>query len=679
MALSLPSIKIGISTKKAYFDKTHDVSTTSDFGFVQPTLCDDVIPNTNIKLRTHSKIMLAPMPQQTFSRIQMHTTNVFVPMSDIYLAFDNQQTQTTVQSAYRSYIPNSSDCVTVKNLFYCLFLAPVLHIANTFNTNHIEPLAFTKVWEGDSNGIVEVSNVTDTYKTSLTNLLTTLRFGVNHTYHNTNTYATDLTSLIKYFSSYNYYAKPNYVTPSWENADFKLESNTLVNNKHVYVTFHLSRRGQRVMKVLNGLGYKFGLFGKTVSLLPLLAYYKAWFDKYNPPRHIQWKSTKCFYLIHSYYDLAESIDSAALTSSTPIVNRYLYFLDFLQELSDCCYTLPIDPFTACLTNPVEGNTIDKTLQIPTNETDSLDVYITRDSTPYTDSSGDSIIIKSLLKFLPMVNKYSVIGARVEQWMKAKYGISLPRNYIFGENKVSCFVDEILSSTNYQSEDKRIGNYLGERGGVSSNKNSSSESHFTAEQFGYVLQLMCIVPFGGYSQGINPSVCRINREDFYDNTLDSLGMEACPSSEFMCENNLIDSTHIIDTDSTFGFRPRLFNYKYKSNLRNGCFANGQRDSFLGYQLDRYFTVNDILADGTNVGNPPTDWQTTEELRYIGLSEDYGNYDRMFYDVKGTTDNFVIQMIQEYSITSPMLPISESYNTYDKDGLSDDNATTSISHS
>lgn len=679
MAISLPNIKIGISTKKAYFDKTHDVSTTSDFGFVQPTLFDDVIPNTNIKLRTHSKIMLAPMPQQTFSRIQMHTTNVFVPMSDVYLAFDNQQTQTTVQSAYKSYIPTSADSITVKNLFYSLFFAPTLHLANTFSTDHIEPLAFTKVWEGDSNGIVPVSNVTATYQTSLTNLLTSLQFGTPHTYHSTKTFATDLTSLVKYFSSYNYFLSPDYVTPSWDNADFKIESNTLVNNKHIYVTLHLSHRGQRVMKVLNGLGYKFGLFGKPVSILPLLAYYKAWFDKYNPPRNTQWKATKCFYLIHSYYDLAENIDNSSKSSSANTERRYLTFLDFLQQLSDCCYTLPIDPFTACLTNPLEGNQISQTSTIPVNDVDSYSVHVERDSLPYNDSSDNSIMVKAILKLLPMVNKYSVIGARVEQWLKVKYGISLPRNYVFGENKVSCFVEEILSSTNYQSEDKRIGNYLGERGGVSSNKNSSNETHFTADTFGFVLQLMCIVPFGGYSQGINPSVCRVNREDFYDNTYDSLGMEACPSSEFMCENNLIDSTHINDSDSTFGFRPRHFNYKYKTNLRNGCFANGQKDSFLGYQLDRYFTVNDILGDGTYVGNQPTDWQTTEELRFIGVSEDYGNYDRMFYDVKGTTDNFIIQMIQEYSITSPMLPISESYDTFDQDGLSDDNATTSISHS
>lgn len=679
MAISLPSIKIGISTKKAYFDKTHDVSTTSDFGFVQPTLCDDVIPNTNIKLRTHSKIMLAPMPQQTFSRIQMHTTNVFVPMSDVYLAFDNQMTKTTVQSAYKSYIPTSADSITVKNLFYSLFLAPTLYLAKTFKTNKLEPLAFTKVWEGDNNGIVPVSNVSSTYQTSLSNLLSSLLVGKNHIYHGTDTFATDMNSLVKYFSSYYYFLSPDYVTPSWENADFKVESNTLVNKKHIYVTFHLSHRGQRVMKVLNGLGYKFGLFGKQVSLLPLLAYYKAWFDKYNPPRHIQWKATKCFYLIHSYYDLGENIDTCASSAVANTEKRYLTFLDFLQQLSDCCYTLPIDPFTACLTNPVEGNTISQESSFPVNETDSYLSTIETTAVPHSDSADQSIIIKSLLKFLPMVNKYSVIGARVEQWMKAKYGISLPRNYVFGENKVSCFVDEILSSTNYQSEDKRIGNYLGERGGVSSNKNSSSETHFTADDFGFVMQLMCIVPFGGYSQGINPSVCRINRDDFYDNTFDSLGMEACPSSEFMCENNLIDSSHMFATDSTFGFRPRHFNYKYKSNLRNGCFANGQRDSFLGYQLDRYFTVNDILQDGTYVGNQPNDWQTTEELRYIGVSEDYGNYDRMFYDVKGTTDNFIIQMIQEYSITSPMLPISESYDTYDKDGLSDDNATTSISHS
>lgn len=679
MALSLPSIKIGISTKKAHFDKTHDVSTTSDFGFVQPTLFDEIIPNTSVTLRTHSKIMLAPMPQQTFSRIQMHTTNVFVPIQDVYLAFDHQQSQTSVQSAVRSYVPTKADSITIKGLFYSLFHAPALYIASTWSSTHVEPLAYTKVWLRDiATGEIEPMPLTgDTYYDSLRAHIEGLNTGPSHTYVNRPTYYTSGDNILKYCSTYNYFGSPSYISPSWENADFKIECSQSVNGKQPYVCYYLSHRGQRVMKVLNGLGYKFGLMGKEVSIVPLLAYYKAWFDKYNPPRHVQWKATKAFYLIHSYYDLAYNITHGMTSNDDLYVRRYTEFIGFLQQLSDCCYTLPIDPFTACVTNPVEGNNISQEVFSTVNNTDANNASVRKDSVPYSEYVNDSIVLKTVLKLLPMVNKYSVIGARVEQWMKAKYGVSLPRNYQFGENKVSCFVDEILASTNY--ENGTSGNFLGERGGVSSNKGSSGVTHFTSDNFGYVIQLMCIVPFGGYSQGINPSVCRLNRDDFYDNTLDSLGMEACPTSEFMCDARLINSSSYNSTDSTFGFRPRLFNYKYKTNLRNGCFANGQQNSFLGYQLDRFFTPVDYdRVKKEFVGNDPSQWQTTEELRFIGVSEDYGNYDRMFYDVNGTTDNFVIQMIQEYSINSPMLPISESYDTYDNDGLSDDNATMSISH-
>lgn len=67
---------------------------------------------------------------------------------------------------------------------------------------------------------------------------------------------------------------------------------------------------------------------------------------------------------------------------------------------------------------------------------------------------------------------------------------------------------------------------------------------------------------------------------------------------------------------------------------------------------------------------------ESLRYIGLNEKYGNFDRIFYDVSGRTDNFIVHMINDFKQWSPMKSVETSYDTFDKDV---DDSTVDVSHS
>ena len=94
----------------------------------------------------------------------------------------------------------------------------------------------------------------------------------------------------------------------------------------------------------------------------------------------------------------------------------------------------------------------------------------------------------------------------------------------------------------------------------------------------------------------------------------------------------------------------------------------RSEFLPYSLDRVFTEDEIQQFGSNAEVrivPATTITPNEYLRYIGKDEELGNYDRIFYDIFGVTDNFIVHMVNTFDYYAPMKPISESFETFDKE--------------
>ena len=67
---------------------------------------------------------------------------------------------------------------------------------------------------------------------------------------------------------------------------------------------------------------------------------------------------------------------------------------------------------------------------------------------------------------------------------------------------------------------------------------------------------------------------------------------------------------------------------------------------------------------------------EEVRYIGKDESFGNYNRIFYDTTGQTDNFIVFIDNNVKMFAPMKPISDSFEAFDE---TQDTDTVEVSHS
>ena len=787
----LPKIKIGRKADRNFFDLSHDVNTTSDIGFCQPTLIQNLVADSKFTLKTSSFVRLSPLPVPTFGRISVKQHTAFVPYRDVFLAYDSFQAHKTVTSGVRSYIPEQADSITNSRLFNFILNCSYLSSKNTvpncksslffkigiFGKEQLPVSVFSlgvgkyvdltsddslfEDWSDASkwhlaNRLRYLSLVVnDEYAggTSILNQLLTENFGhklnyLNGTYHDTDSgnpdwpFMTNLRvwrkyrNLIEELPDYekNWYGATiqrrylegldSYDVPFFseditiDNADFVMRYTTDPNNPFnielhnpvaggdlvgaqvapdFVICFKLTALGRRLFKILNCDRINFGYKDKPVDVLALYSYYKTWFDQYNPGRNIVWQATNCFKLIHSFYDFGKSLDDIYENETITIDSqtfdmRHLRraFNYFLEDLANCTYTLPVDNITVAtedlLTNvdDTKVHTISiNGIQDPDGFPDPVNVTAS-DTAPYGDSydlqNSGGLGVKLLERIYHLVNKNSVLGARIDEYLKVhNLGSPLPESFVINDNDYSILVDEQFSTA------ETAEGYLGEYAGKAKQYNEGDFMRFETANAGVLVQYMCIVPFGGYVQ--TSRIGMKSRYDFYNAFYDSLGKE--PLTQYQI-NSRFYYLNDLAYDAVFGFVPQYFTKKVTNNLANGGFAfRSQMAQFLPYSLDRIFSVPDVVKKDVRYFNgdygydaeeieitPNVNLQADEYLRFIGRNEGFGNYNRIFYDTTGLTDNFIVQIVQDFKIYAPMKPVSESFDTFDKDV---DNGITQVSHS
>lgn len=439
----------------------------------------------------------------------------------------------------------------------------------------------------------------------------------------------------------------------------------------VVINFHLTEFGKKLVgKIFNPLKIYFSSKDKVYSILPLLALYKSWFDKYNPGRNVQWLETNCFKLIHSFYDTGVPIgeflvnQNSSYTSVAQANSIRAAWFGFLYDLGEMYYCLPIDNITVAQDEPVLSNTYDPVTETVTLHADNVhnSVMSVTSDTPYGEISDVSPLgglgVKALTRLLTLTNKRNNFGARVNDYLRAKgYTQLIPDTDVLGDNSFMCNISDVISAVNNDST--LLGEYAGKGIGFS----DGESMHYETKSFGFLTQFMCVVPLGGYCQAAAHQ--HINKYDFYQPEYDSLGMDVLSYDEVLGRNYLINK--FADNEQSFGFVPRYWQDKVITNTSAGDFSlRGSQAQFLPYTLNRLFFVSDLrYKPGT--GNPVFRSQPVlfpdEELRYIGKVESNGNYDRIFYDTTGLTDNFIVHMVHNLKIWSPMKPISDSFDSYD----------------
>lgn len=770
---TIGKINLGQKDKREFFDMSHDVNTTMSVGFVEPTMCMDVIPNTKVDIQAHTGVRLAPLPQPTTGTLKLKQYYSFVKTEDVFEAFENLQSQTAVSSSRSRYIPTNADTISNAALLFLLMSLSNRNYKETtsyenINNSWVNSVFFRysihstydlmtgeynephNLWDDVNQAWIDTDSTNNRGWIAMTAFFQTLEkmtepisralySALKLNVVETQNIFTQFKDMPEAFASFiplcsnlgtpsdmpysRYLNFCHNIAPansgvfekslSMDNADFYFElPSTGINlyiggtpksarrftydpaKIHNYVGIHLTPAGKRLFKILNCVGVTFR-YNMEVELPKLYAYYKAWFDIFNPGRNSQWKDTYCYELIHSFYDSPDfnvfqmflSVVNSGFSAALPSQYRNAV-KRFFESLPNCFYTEKVNPITVATRDAVQNtpggsNSLD-------NADSSFILYDNHNSFSQSVNDGygsgkdtqGGLSVVFLQTLYNWVNKNSVIGQRVAQYMKEHFGIDVPRSTFIDKDSFDVFITDSVATVNNDQT------ALGEYAGLGKGRATGQPHKYECLKHGYFFQFSVVVPVGGYVQ--TAKLGKRGRFDWYQQAFDSKGMAPISKAEVFSRNSWLDKFQ--SDNPKFGMRPRYFEFKYMNNLANGGFSfRSDRGQFLGYSLDKLFSEPDLFySDSVIRGNERldargnralkafhgVDIEADEYLRFVGQDEQFGNYDRIFYDTTGNVDNFIVYIRNNVKMWAPMKAISDSFDAYDE---TQDTDVVSMEHS
>lgn len=673
--MSLSSVKLGTSFNKKY---THnldfDNNTTMDFGSVQPLLCQYLLPKSDVNLNYRQLIRLAPMPTPSFARIFAKNYARFVPMTDVVEYHEAFLSNKPYYSKDRSFIPAYMPFTENRVLQYMLLCRSQWSV---YLAKEGEPTHYT------------VYNVGSNYDSDYNTLLHSFYayVGLGSKSHRPLQQSLFLQNLVAVP-----FEESDYIVPVYNDVNA-----TDLSQPDGFIVFRYSDEAKRLRKVFVGLGYGLALDDSNhVSLAPLLAFYKAYYDTFGMTRDKSFESTACFNLIRHIsnydYDYGMNMYAAAKPSHSPL-NIQGVFDDFIGSLGNLFYSTADNFLAAHRLDPMNNATLPVSRQsfLEATGNDSAEFYYNKvdakvPGVRFTSPADHRPIIQQLtLDVLKRVSRFvskdSVIGYRISDWVKVHYGADVvsslfeESNFIHQSSTPVDISDVFSTSDTADVSTPDKGEYLGAYAGkgIGFNKNGFT---FHAPCHGYLFVFSCVVPVVRDFVGSDPTLYSVTSDEIPVPEFDALGYEltqraACVGDNFIASHNEFP-------DKAFGFVPRYSGYKVKKDVVNGDMYLGyfKRD-FQPYYLDRIPYNNHIKQFNKDsqtsyhltldMGVSPsasTAWQSLDGNSAVG------NFNRLFYDEGkpsdqfGNTDKFIVQTVFSFKVRNYLKPISESYDTFDE---------------
>ncbi|QCS35944.1 major capsid protein [Capybara microvirus Cap1_SP_59] len=681
--------KVGVpSRKKSRHNISNHSSGSMTWGEVIPTYSFQLDKDDTLSHRPSQFVRLMPMVLPTFSRqVSCRNFAKFVPYNSVWEGYDNFLAKKNVTTSLRTYVPEQVPQCSLGYLFYfaVLFRSDIRSFEYQ-STNDLQH---------GSRNYVGISETTADYNYYLCSRIQARYLGSDEQ-------VTEFNELTKGRILYN-------------DSRLTLESADYIvcqPNFKALSCFKFNGKSKRLLKILRGLGYQPDLDSGSnstskVSLLPLFAYYKAYFDTFFPQRFITWKQTACYKLLHYFYDsgtydLQDPYTQVSVEHSKAFLARL--FTDFLDELSECWYTYESDYFSNQI-RELNLQTLD------TEEVQLTSIYSTngssyskqsaiadaQDAVPVAPIIRDNLTkfaIDAVSKLTRFINKNSVVGSRVNEYLKAH---NLEGNFqeddtlTLGRFVTNISVSDINATASSQTDSgyTPLGDFTGKGVGTG----SSSKITFTAKSVGIYIMMSTIVPDLGYCQGVSPSLRCLTPFDFYHQEFDALGNITTPINELYTNSEFVGDTYDTDTSKAFGYVPRYSGLKVKTtnNVFGDLINKSTRDSMLPYVLDRFIPASQTTiveyASGSKdfiVTQPDkANLVASAEWKYLGKYKWMSNFNRIFNNYREDigkkseysdyndtdafdNDNFVIHQLNDVVMMSPKMPVSESFDTDGESG-------------
>lgn len=686
-------ISLGHPSKTYTHNLSFDNNTTFDFGGVQPTLVQYLEGDDKLSLNLKQFVRLSPLPAPTFGRVHLQNEFRFIPITEVCPYYEALLAKQPYYGGNnKSYTPDSVPYTTNQTLVQILCLK-----FSDFNVLYKDSFETNKVYHYASNEI-EGSALDPSNESNLSDLNKILSDYWQGAYEHIG--SLNKNNFIKLTYDTNEVHKPTFISGNpgstlppkptnastfspitIENADFVINT----GGRYTFL-FRLNAAGRRLRKIFVGCGFSLSIDDiDPLSILPLFAFYKAYFDTYFPQRSISWISTNTYNLIKyiedQYFTDFYTFDIDNTTPET-------LFFAFLQDLSDCWYTNLDDFVSAHREYPLTNNN-SLHLQVGTSVTQFLrnDYSSSVNSYPIVTPASQKLnylSIQGLQLLTRFISKDSVIGGKLSDWLKVHFGTEISNSLfkqsnIIGSSRLDVEINDVFSTSDTASESggEVLGAFAGKGLGYNQNKFS-----YTAPTIGYAIMLSSIVPDSGYFQGNDPLLYFINRDTIPFPEFDALGYEVTPKS-MIFDDRGTNLSSAFPHHGGFGFIPRYSSLKIKRNIVNGDMSRrGSIDTYNAYYLDRIIAAQDISSTPLSDGSLKVEFHKVQvptasvEWRYPTKYSWLGNPNRIFYQ-SGTSyhgasysdedlidDNFMCQMIFDLKVTNKYKPISQSFDTFDE---------------
>lgn len=663
-------MKISVSGVKnrQQFDLSHDVNTTSNFGFCQPLFCKEMMPNSKISTKLHTQVRLAPMPVPTYGRLQLRTYNCFVPYTDLLESFDNFLASQTYNSPISAYIPTA---------------LPMIH-----NNFLVDILLYNSYWT-----VYKRSGTTTTY-----NAITTadtagqtaaraaFKLDLTENWNFDEWPAGDI-----FYPSFTSMSASNSIPFPPIHAD---GADLLYVSKDQTYMFAIkfNTYGKNVRKVLLNLGYSINIQNSTdVSLLPLFAYYKGWFDIFAPQlkQNEQYTDTNA-YKILMYISMYNAPAFGTFGSNSSL---FVAFRDFIiADLPKCYYYYDTDYISAHIVDTAVSQNIGSlTLVQPNGGKNTVQGSVNQQATVGLNPSNtlSKLSFDVVNRLTRYINKNTVVGSNVSKLIQTLYGVKdnhLADVKLLHSESTDIFIGEVFNQAGV------AGQTLGEYAGRGIGEKHGDFCTFETRSFGCFFTYACIVPRSQFAQGLDYELLHVDKFRLPTPQFDSLGYQVSNKDVVFDQVDAINFTRSEPTRQQFGYIPRYFEHKVKlSKISGDMSLRSTRSSFIPYTLDKYIAPSELVVSN----NTDTSLVYSSALdapvflpgagtvwRQCGLYPYLSNFNRIFnntgvhplefqYSEEDINDNFILHNYIECKYFAPLSSIKDSFDTNDGEDTFDVN--------
>jgi hypothetical protein len=636
-------VKFNLPSKRYTNNFSFDNNTTLGIGNVQPLFCKSLVAGSKVSIGFSQLTRLSPLVVPTFARLKQRNDFCFVPISMVMPSYDAFLSNTIISGSKSQYIPKSLPTISNEALFCSL----ITHFADVgvFDTTTTKWLPKT----GKKFNVLPFG-----YETSKV---------LNVSFPGSALTESEL---------------------SRDGFDFMLDSTSsflsgLQSKEQLYI--RLNQIGRYWYTVLRGLGYTCDPRDtRPVSILPLWAFARAYYDLYFPKRYNSWHSTSYYKAINRHYngyfksktnhglvyDYVENWD--CLTSLYGDFPGFDFFASVDDSLATAANDQPINGPAAAHKSNIER------LSSPDPQSDGDIGYVDSNPGGEGNPNGSNIpavnvanfgsdigiaadqfaIVNKLWNF---VSKSSAVGQSVKDWFKVHFGVNPNEDMFNSTHLIDSVVNDVSINTvvsTAQTTDGSRGDNLGALAGQGY-ASKHGRVKYEASTFGFCFCLTSLVPVSGVSTGTQPE---LYMNTYYEQPFpdfDGLGYEVLNKSSFI-ETFADIKKRPNNVDGGFGYVPRLSSHKSLHNIRSGLFAtNSTKDSFIPYCID-VIPVHSMTS-GLAWRMP---WS---------MASNFLSFNRIFYNTDLSTDkvgdvplddNFMTQTSFDFSYTSYLKPLSDTYS-------------------